>query len=305
MANSTDRVALWVLEAPLLYDKLGPVLGLLHLYHMGLGFHNLDTGDKWQVEFDGMPDFIHAVFPTIVTENGTTNVDWESSGAAILYKGINESYWQSAQWKVAELTGDQHNQYIKGFLASVNTTRAFYDLFDVYDEFPAGTRYISSYTCMDFVWESLGWLKDEASVVLDYSQKLKRDFTIFYASQEPPLVDYDGPHHSDIVTFYEMIQGKFKEMNIVHFILELADLLAGHVYVRQGRTDTYHYVPLHKPYFNFKYAYAPMPGQTFTDAEIQMMKHIDEEEQAQVEKNWQMMKMEYRTRFGNPLEKKL
>lgn len=285
IANNTDKIELWVLEAPLLYDKFGPALGFLNLYHMGFGFNNLDTGDKWQLEFDGMPDFVNAVFPSIIKyDNGTADLKWVSSGAAIPFSGINTTYWRSSQWKVAELTGEQHNRYVKEFLANVNKTRAYYDLLDVFDDFPNGHRFISSYTCMDFVWESLDWMIKEVNVKLDYSKKLKRDFTVLHAESEPVVVDFNGPHHDSIVQFYEFLTGKFKNMNLVDFLLELGKLLSGEVYVRQGKNTQYSYVKLKPPYISFKYVYEPMPGQEFHKVDREMMSYIEKQEAIEVEK---------------------
>jgi len=82
-------------------------------------------------------------------------------GGAIMYLGINSSYWDH-QTVVSVINGTVHNNYIE-WLRGANASHPMYNLFNVYSKWSDTIEHdrvalMPGFTCADFMWDSFGAL---------------------------------------------------------------------------------------------------------------------------------------------------
>lgn len=91
-------------------------------------------------------------------ETGAYDLLYNNIGGAIMYLGINSTYW-NYQVVVSTINGTVHNNYIDQWLKNVNASHPFYNLFNVYagwnDTVPSGRKLLKpGYICADLMFQS-------------------------------------------------------------------------------------------------------------------------------------------------------
>eukprot|EP00689_Sawyeria_marylandensis_P002383 EC823704.1.p1 GENE.EC823704.1~~EC823704.1.p1 ORF type:complete len:151 (+),score=44.01 EC823704.1:193-645(+) len=137
----------------------------------------------------------------------------------------------------------------------LSSTMPIYNLFGYYkkwNENPLKREcFITSDTCSDFVSKSFKILHNLGATF--EVKSLPRDFINVYTNQPPKLVDFDDPKtHVKIVEFYEMLEAKFKELGLFHFVLEFWRIIVeGEMY--QNINRKFYYIKTKLPVMNWKY----------------------------------------------------
>ena len=75
-----------------------------HIMHDAIGFHNLDTGLNYTLEWYELVELFNCTFAHVLKND---SVIWCNQGAACIYDGLDKKHWQQNGTfvKVAEITG--------------------------------------------------------------------------------------------------------------------------------------------------------------------------------------------------------
>jgi hypothetical protein len=229
-----------------------------NLYHAALGIRNLNTGFEFTINYDALTnvwaDFLPEVKPLA---NGSAIITWHNKGGALLYKDIYRDYWHTAYIVVAHSTGAQFTEWLTDYLAFVNASHPWYNLFNVYRKFPDEV-FVKSFTCMDFVWEALAALLRFGGY-LNKSALIKANYVNFYTESSPLRVDYwnDVSEREKVDAFFQLLEAKWQLLSYVELLVTLLELFEGVVYIRHQE----HYLKLFltSPYFDIKWVQRDLP----------------------------------------------
>jgi len=260
-----DRVQVFYLVCPLLEESFGNWLGDIGLHHGAIGFHNIDQKYNITINYDAFNFMRSSVFPIVNTNNGT--LTWENGGATFVYAGINETYWNTAQYVVTTINGSQYWDFLSIYNAKINSSRPYYNMVSVVDTY-GSPPYVSSWDCFDFAFDAFNYLygigaifNDELTVSRNYANvygDVPEDVTI--------LFERDSTTHNNVIGFYEVLEGSDGNMTWTDYIENLGRIIAmGDIYVRNS--ESYWAVTLHWPDIDCVYDVALLPGQNSSKLE--------------------------------------
>jgi hypothetical protein len=256
--KDNDYIEVRYLVAPLLYCSYLDMLASIGGYHGGIAFVNVNTSYSFTMNYDADPSFIGAIVPSIVNgTNGKKDLEWGNNGKAFIYESINTTYWHSTNMVVGHMTGAQLKNYLKGFVAVVNDTFPYYNVWRVYDNYP-GNILIDNFECFNFVFNCFLQVRKFGGFIQP-NLVLNASFLAAFTSETPQKVNYSDPVMKDeIVVFYETLEGKVNDLGILGFIMELVNvILNGEFFVRSN--DEYYKLKLHKPYVELLYQPEKVP----------------------------------------------
>eukprot|EP00029_Vermamoeba_vermiformis_P005374 TRINITY_DN1850_c0_g1_i1.p1 TRINITY_DN1850_c0_g1~~TRINITY_DN1850_c0_g1_i1.p1 ORF type:complete len:293 (+),score=-7.09 TRINITY_DN1850_c0_g1_i1:27-905(+) len=248
-ASPSDRIQYYYLLGPLMEWEFSNILSYWNLYHSGIGVVNLNTGYRYTVNLDAVHNVWSDFIPGVkILSNGSAILTWNNQGGVFIYKDIYYDYWHSDVQLLAESSGAQHQQWVEKYLSKVNSTHSFYNLFNVYNHESITLQYISSYTCMDFVWEAINYLSFNLHAQLNVTSA-KSNFVNFYTYDEPHIVDYYGDmvERTNVDSFFELLEARIRDMDFWDLVDALLEVYEGAFYIRHQNG----YLRLHiaKPYF--------------------------------------------------------
>lgn len=120
---------------------------------------------SFTLNYDAIPGMEVAILPKVTVVGNKTEIVWlnfgksslscysHSLGGLFVYWDIYPTYWTSGKKLMTTINGDIFNEFVWGYLDSVNATHKRYYLWNVWDE-PGGTEFIDAYDCVVFVWEA-------------------------------------------------------------------------------------------------------------------------------------------------------
>jgi len=260
-AEPDDHIAVYYLVAPLLEEETGELFAKFNLYHNGFGFLNLNTNFSITINYDALNIFRATFFPEIITfDNGTRDLEWLNQGAAFIYLGINEQYWETSRTIISVINGSLYNDFMSQFNAHVNDTQPYYNMFGIAAE-RFGKIFLPSWDCFDYVWGGIDWLYEHGAHFTT-SQQLSRDYSYFYTGTPPlnvtELYNTNNIIRNEIIDMYELFQLQFKEMGLVEILEAIAELYQGTFYLRIS--NDYWRISLIPPYIDLQWAEAPLPS---------------------------------------------
>lgn len=283
-----DAVEIWWLVAPIWEFVLGPVMGELGLYHSAIGFRHVRTNRTWTIEFESLFESPNATFPYVVQSDpkdpsSQKEIIWCNEGAICFMPFINWTYYTNKS-VVAMTNGAVFNKFMQWVPVENETYSLYYYTFSVYEQWRQEPAYVDAYTCDDFAFRALGVL---AWLGVDFHGiTLERDFLNFYSSK-PQLVDSSDPVNMKKITdFYGKYQLKGK--SVIKAAQLLIEFLFADKYILSF--GQYYWLQLHWPYFNWRWAHAPI-------VPIDPTKQMLEWERAQQQLNDVKRKPEQTTRI--------
>ena len=86
--------------------------------HDAIGFHNLDTGLNYTLEWYELVELFNCTFAHVLKND---SVIWCNQGAACIYDGLDKKHWQQNGTfvKVAEITGRVICEVLKTFSLNI------------------------------------------------------------------------------------------------------------------------------------------------------------------------------------------
>eukprot|EP01130_Rhizamoeba_saxonica_P007390 TRINITY_DN2991_c0_g1_i1.p1 TRINITY_DN2991_c0_g1~~TRINITY_DN2991_c0_g1_i1.p1 ORF type:complete len:302 (-),score=53.66 TRINITY_DN2991_c0_g1_i1:31-936(-) len=257
-AKAGDDISITYLVAPLLYCSYKDEATHINGYHGGIGFTNRRTNFSITLNYDAYPEFMNAIVPEITKlPNGTVDLKWGNFGKVFIYEGINNTYWHSVNQLVGHMSGSQYNKFINEFVAGANDTFTFYNAWRVYDKIP-GKLLMDNYECFNFVWDCFEAVQEYGGIIFP-DLHLRQSFATMFSAYSPKKVNMDNPSERDeVVAFWEIFEGKFKDLGVIGTLVELFELvIEGSFYVRNG--NSYYHVILHYPYAGMEWIEVPVP----------------------------------------------
>jgi hypothetical protein len=263
VAQSSDTIRMYYLEAPVFHDIFGDLLETFDLYHCGIGLLNTRTGKNITIEYSGTPPILDAVLPILSDDPTEPRIRWRNNGAMSQYDCIDTVYWSSTNAHLGDMTGDQFNNFIT-FIRTVNSTHKFYDLFGIYmvngtgrdwpDDYTKRHMIRASYTCYDFVWDMIHEMSGMGVQFRDI--KIPRLYINVYTNDYPKRIEDGDPEHEDeIIRSFGLFRMKLGRESLLRMIRTLYQSLSGRMYIRYHpyylltkarRVDTrYVMTPLH------------------------------------------------------------
>lgn len=190
-ADPRDEIRVLYLEAPLFKLHLGDVLEKVNLFHVGLGFENMRSGENWTVDYIATVSVIDSVFPRSMGDRDM-NFTWQDGGHVVFADGIDEEYWTRFT-DLYTISGDVFNRFFC-WAPTYNASEPNYLLFSIFsDSVPIDEQVHkpikSGHTCIDFVWTSLRVLHNLGGVKTRESNVLERDLMYLVTNSRPELVD--------------------------------------------------------------------------------------------------------------------
>lgn len=253
--DPNDKIEVHYVVAPLLYCSLGNALSYIGGYHAGIAFTNVRTKYSITLNYDAHPELVDAVLPKIDTKNKT--LEWANYGKVFIYEGINTTYWHSQNDVVGSMTGSQFTNFMNGFIRKSNDTYPFYNLWRVYDS-NTGDLIQDNFECFNYVWECFKALQSYGGEIVP-NLHLKQSFGAIYSKLPPQLVPKgDTKLQDQMIDFYELLEGKLKDLGILGLILELGEIFfEGHFFIRVNEDD--YQLKLGEPFFKLRWKEEPVP----------------------------------------------
>jgi len=227
-------------------------------YHGGIATINARTGSTFTINMGAAPTFEGAIVPNIETHaDGSCNITSTNHAITLVYEGINTDYWHTHNDHIADMTGDQFNQFLL-WIGNANTSFPRYNVFSVYQEFP--DKYtLNGYECFEFAFNCIAKIQELGGRLVPGLTQLPRSIMILYSDYAPVKVDPSTPGiSSDLVNFFETLEGGWEQLGIVGFFEEVWKIArSGEFFFMYG--EDFYYVPLKFPYLQGHYVVMPIP----------------------------------------------
>jgi len=257
-ALPSDPIQVRYVAAPLLFCSYENDLAYINGYHGGLAFINLRNNVSYTLNFDAYPTFTGVFFPSLQRlDNGTFELEWENYGKTFLYEGINETYWCSLNQYVADMNGDQFNQYL-AWIGYTNDSQTYYNPWFVCYSFP-DQIFLPSYECFQWVKSSLFHIQLLGGTIAPGVTSFYNSIAALYTKEMPKEVDlYDPTWTNDILDFYELLEENWNNLGVIGFFEELIRIaIDDQIFVYMD--DSYYLVTLDSPYFEMHWTQLPIP----------------------------------------------
>jgi len=255
-----EIVEIYHLAAPLLEWKYGNLFSYFDLFHAAIGFRYRTTKFEFTYEYLELEGIQYALIPEITKyPNGSVELTWHTKVGGVTLLGINCTYFNSVCSLVGNMTGKQFMEWEDTFLENVNKTYPVYNLFVVMDDKTHQHRYFNSCTCMDHAWLAFE-TTHKFGAVFDHTLHEKNEYINLYVGNVAPrLVDYgsDQKETKRVNEFFELLEAKFKYMDVWELIKTLLLVFRGEVYIKHDQ-DLYA-LKLHFPWLNIPWKEYPLP----------------------------------------------
>eukprot|EP01121_Diplochlamys_sp_Union-15-3_P009749 TRINITY_DN2667_c0_g1_i1.p1 TRINITY_DN2667_c0_g1~~TRINITY_DN2667_c0_g1_i1.p1 ORF type:complete len:326 (-),score=47.80 TRINITY_DN2667_c0_g1_i1:32-1009(-) len=244
-----DVIQVSYLVAPLMECEFGDKLGELNAFHGALGFTNLRTKISWTMNFEATPSFLGALVPTLnISSDDQEQLIWQNYGAVFIYEGVNASFWTKFNKVVAYMSGEQFEKY-KKWIVNYNQTVQYYDLWNVFSDYPNGTQFVNAVDCFEFVWRSLQYLKSIGSKVTVKS--LKQCSISLLAKEKPSMLNENDPLvKSKVSGFYAKLSKEIQHKSLAALLDVINAVVLENQFIIRLQKN-YYLVSLHKPWVSF------------------------------------------------------
>lgn len=266
-AEPDDEIRVMYLEAPLFKVHLGDVLEKVNLFHVGLGFENLRSGENWTVDYIATVSVLESVFPLEMGDSGT-DMTWLDGGHVVIAEGIDEEYW-TRYTDVYSISGDAFNRFIC-WTPTYNATLPHYLLFSIYnDKVPVDDQVKdpikSGNTCIEFCWVAMQVMHNLGGVKTREADTLKRDLMYLVIGEKPELVNPRKQKDvEELRKFYDnwLWIRNIKDISWEEALNKTISMFKGqwHYHFRdEHQNHAYYRMQLVKPYFGISYRDVAIP----------------------------------------------
>ncbi|KAL8584504.1 hypothetical protein ACOMHN_016825 [Nucella lapillus] len=125
----TDSLRVYAMKAPVWEFKFGDLLGKFHIMHDAIGFHHVESGANFTMEWYELFQLFNCTFPHLLPND---TLLWCNQGAACIYDGIDEKHWRQngTLVQVATISGKTFNLFAN-WTETDNNTNVFYETWTV------------------------------------------------------------------------------------------------------------------------------------------------------------------------------
>lgn len=256
-AQKSDSFDVFYLEAPLWKWKYGDMFEQYNMFHGALGIVNKKTNVSFTLNYDAMTGMEAAILPNVTVVGNKTEIVWLNFGGLFVYWDIYPTYWTSGKKLMTTINGDIFNEFVWGYLASVNSTHKRYYLWNVWDE-PGGNEFIDAYDCVVFVWEAFEALHT-LGAKLDHSQGARRNEPSLYSAKQPIPIHPNDPEMEEVRMFFRRsVEIVTDPTDLDSWLRWFRLVLKGNFYIH---VEGLHYrLFLTPPFIGNTYDEIPLPG---------------------------------------------
>ncbi|KAK7097788.1 hypothetical protein V1264_004717 [Littorina saxatilis] len=259
----TDQLYVYAMKAPVWEFKFGDRLAKYHIMHDAIGFHHVQSGANFTMEWYELYQLFNCTFAHVL-KNDT--LFWCNQGAACIYNGIDEKHWKQngTLVKVADMSGDVFNQFAN-WTEQDNNTGVYYETWTVRSK-PDGPLWFDSWECATWVIRAFAAMgkfgaKFDTSVHLNYTR-----MNIY--SKEPVLLGnastiFNGTEKklaNEVLKFYRLFQSHQSMPHLIESMLAAfwETVVEGKFYLFYN--EQYWMLPIVQPHFKLTYEGYPLPG---------------------------------------------
>ncbi|KAK7452263.1 hypothetical protein BaRGS_00038843 [Batillaria attramentaria] len=258
--DSSDTLFVYALKAPRWEFTFGDLLANYHIMRDAVGFHHVQSGANFTMEWSGLGDIFNCTFPHELN-NGT--LVWCNQAATCISNGIDEKHWREEGMlvKVAEINGTIFSLFAN-WTEGDNATSVFYETWSVWDK-PGGKLWYDSF-------DSSSWVQRAFAAMAKYGATFNQSVHLNYTR----INIYSGPPQRlggadevftkkrlarEIRTFYKRFQ---PHQSVRELLKSLYDAFFDIVVTKQFflfHNETYWLLPLEQPLFSLTYEEVPLP----------------------------------------------
>jgi len=175
-------------------------------------------------------------------------------GKVFIYDGINSTYWFTINDHVADMSGDQFNQFLQ-WAGDSNNTLTYYNPWSVFNSFP-DKAYVQAYECFQWAGIALVHIQSIGGKLMPNVTELYVCIAALYSSTQPVKADLNDPQWTNnIVEFYDLLSGNWNDLGPLGFFIEFLKLAEDQIFVYKD--TSYYSVQLVFPYIEMHWT--PLP----------------------------------------------